>query len=174
MSEIWKDIPDVGTRFLKYQVSDQGNIRSVNYNNGRAKILKASLYRDNTRRIQLRMGDRKQSYNVATLVLRAFVPNPKKYHFIKHLNGVKTDDRAVNLQPIKCGDHIFGRVMKSYDIVLENGVLMAAGVKTNSPMKAILKWYHALSKVLDFERTFGTFEVRGKRAYLNDRELRTV
>ena len=174
MKEIWKDIEGVGTRFVKYQVSDQGNVRSVNFKSGCTKIIRPSIYRGITRRVGLRTNGKNKGFDVARLVINAFVPNPNNYHFIKHINGDKTDDRAENLQPVRGTDYILGKNMQGYDIVLENGFLIAASVKSNSPMNAILKWYHAQKMVLDFERTYGIFKVENGQAYLNDRELSAV
>jgi len=42
-------------------------------------------------------GNKTEVY-VHELVAKTFVPNPNNYPYIEHINGIKTDNRAVNLR----------------------------------------------------------------------------
>lgn len=92
MTEIWRDI--VG--YEGYQVSNCGRVRS--FKSGEPRILKpidnggsyliVNLYRDGKGKIQL----------VHRLVAAAFIPNPESKSEINHINGIKNDNRAENLE----------------------------------------------------------------------------
>lgn len=46
-----------------------------------------------------------KSYPVHRLIAEAFVPNPNGHNIINHINGVKTDNRAVNLEWVSYKDN---------------------------------------------------------------------
>lgn len=109
VEEIWKDIEGYEG---KYQVSNLGNARSldryVKHNTSKTKEIfrkgqnlkplknhKGYLSID----IGTGKGDRKTVF-IHRMVAKAFIPNPKpnKYNQINHKNGIKSDNRAVNLE----------------------------------------------------------------------------
>lgn len=84
MTEKWLNIADrVG-----YQVSDLGNIRSS------SKPIKQFPNRNGYSLVSLRM----RTFSVHRLVAKAFVPNPRNLPVVNHINGIKSDCRAVNLE----------------------------------------------------------------------------
>lgn len=93
-NENWKDIE--GYEGL-YQVSDQGRVRSLNYNRtGKERVLKLSKSGCGYLYVDLN----KKHYRVHRLVALAFVPNddPKHKTQCNHINEIKTDNRACNLE----------------------------------------------------------------------------
>ena len=87
MEEIWKDIK--GYDGL-YQVSNLGNVKSLNFNHfpNKQKILKPR----NAGRYN------KQNVLIHRLVAEAFIPNPNNYPCINHKNKNTYDNKINNLE----------------------------------------------------------------------------
>ena len=79
-----------------YEVSDQGNVRSL-YRKGRhLKPACGNGYKQVV--LYAEDGFTKKGLTVHRLVALAFIPNPKGLPWVNHLNGIKTDNRADNLE----------------------------------------------------------------------------
>lgn len=101
MEEIWKTT----TVNKDYEVSNWGNIRS---NKGKTpKLLKPfrrgrHYIKEEDRGFYLAVrfldGGKEKDYAVHRLVAEAFIPNPKKLPLVNHINGVRNDNRAENLE----------------------------------------------------------------------------
>lgn len=93
--EIWK--PVVGYEGL-YEVSNLGNVRSLNYNHtNKPKLLKQDLCNNNNLRVTL-YNRTKKRFLVHRVVAEAFIPNPYKKPEIDHINTIRTDNRVENLR----------------------------------------------------------------------------
>ncbi len=106
MKENWKDIPNyIGI----YQVSDLGNVKSL----GRIKYcgkntIKGTYYKEklltkNTdnfgySRVNLWKNSSCKMIKVHKLVADAFIAVSEKLTDINHVNGIKTDNRLINLE----------------------------------------------------------------------------
>lgn len=104
--ETWKDIE--GYEAL-YQVSDIGRVRSLDrFGKGRGdvqsrrvfhgQILLQPIYRDLYPSVSLCKNGKVKRFYTHRLVALAFNPNPSGKPQINHINGVKTDNRAENLE----------------------------------------------------------------------------
>ena len=92
MKEIWKDIK--GFEGL-YQVSNLGQVRSLNYKNqGGVQILKQSKAPHGYKRITLK----KKSFLVHRLVAIAFIPQPEGCTLINHKDENKINNCVSNLE----------------------------------------------------------------------------
>lgn len=70
MQELWKDIESYKG---KYQISTEGNIKSLNYNNtGKEKLLKPKINKNGYLEIKLSINNKFKDYQVARLVLLTF------------------------------------------------------------------------------------------------------
>lgn len=96
MNEIWKDIN--GYEEL-YQVSNFGNVKSLNYRNtDEEKILKNRKDKGGYLRVFLCKNKKRKYYLIHRLVALAFIPNPDNKPCIDHINTDRTDNRVCNLQ----------------------------------------------------------------------------
>lgn len=99
-NEVWTDVPDYEGY---YQVSNLGRIKSLSreiYNSGvrPEKILKQNYDNYGYFRICLQKKGRLKPYIVSRLVAICFIPNPNNKPIVNHINGIKTDNRVVNLE----------------------------------------------------------------------------
>lgn len=96
MQEIWKDIKGYEG---KYQVSNYGKIKSLNYKRtGNERIMKEYPSIKGYSRTCLCKNNKVKFHLIHRLVAEAFIPNPRKCLEINHKNGVKTDNRVDNLE----------------------------------------------------------------------------
>lgn len=100
--EIWKSI----NGFTGYSVSNKGRIRSegrmvsngTGYHKSKPIILKPNVLAKGYFQVTLNSEVDKKSFQVHRLVALAFIPNPKAYNQINHINGIKADNRIENLE----------------------------------------------------------------------------
>ena len=95
--QIWKDIPRYEG---KYQVSNTGKVRSLNYKRtGKTKILKPHTNRDGYKTVNLlKPGEKYKPYYVHRLVAQAFIPNPNNWPQVNHIDEDKANNVVWNLE----------------------------------------------------------------------------
>lgn len=94
MKEKWKTVNE----HPNYEVSDLGRVR----NKKTRHVLSPAPHSHGYRTIQLGRGNR---YYVHHLVLEAFVCQRTKSQEVNHRNGVKSDNRLVNLEYLTASDN---------------------------------------------------------------------
>lgn len=94
--EEWRDTP--GHEGL-YQVSNEGRVKSLNYNRtGREKLLIPSPDGRSYLFVTLYKDGKKKHPKVHRLVAQAFIPNPNGYTDVNHKDEDKTNNRVENLE----------------------------------------------------------------------------
>lgn len=97
MKETWKDIPGYENH---YQVSDMGNVRSLNFlgHKGVIHLLKQTKSYDGYLRVPLTLNGTKRTLSTHILVAKAFIPNPEKKPQVNHIDGNKENNCVHNLE----------------------------------------------------------------------------
>lgn len=80
-------------RNQNYRVDEMGNV----YNKKGKKLIPKRNW-DTYLRIQLWTHGKCEYVSIHRLIAEEFVPNPLNKPFVNHINGIKTDNRAVNLE----------------------------------------------------------------------------
>lgn len=94
--EIWKSIE--GYEGL-YEVSNLGNVRSLNYNKTKqTKLLTPTIDRYGYYHLILRKNGKRKGFTVHRLVAQAFIPNLNNYPQINHKDENKTNNCVDNLE----------------------------------------------------------------------------
>ena len=95
MEEVWKDIKGYEG---KYQVSNKGNVKSLNYNNTKQeKILKPKINRYGYYEVKLSKNNKTKNFLVSTLVAKTFLEQVRPDTEVMHIGDI-TDNRIENLK----------------------------------------------------------------------------
>lgn len=98
--EIWRDI--LGYEGL-YQVSNEGRVRSLNYNKTKQiKIIKPFISRCGYLIVLFSMNGKRKHFQVHRLVAEAFIPNPNNYPQVNHKDENPENNRVENLEWCDC------------------------------------------------------------------------
>lgn len=96
MVEVWRDIN--GYEGL-YQVSNLGNVRSLNWGNtGVVRNLYLKPHRKGYLQVELHKNAKRRMFTVHRLVATHFVQGFAIDRVVNHINEIKTDNRAENLE----------------------------------------------------------------------------
>lgn len=96
MEEIWKDVDGFEGR---YQISNFGNVKSLNYNNtGNPKNLVKRKNYSGYLWVNLHLYGTHKPKLVHRLVAEAFIPNPNQYSQINHKDENKGNNEVSNLE----------------------------------------------------------------------------
>ena len=96
MEEIWKDIKGYKG---KYQVSNLGRVKSLNYRNtGKEKILSPGKYSGEYLQVMLYKDGKLKKHSIHRLVALAFIPNSNNYPIINHKDENPSNNRVDNLE----------------------------------------------------------------------------
>ena len=96
MKEIWKDIKGYEN---KYQISNLGRVKSLNYlRTKKEKILKSHFDKDGYLILNLCKNGKIKNVRVHRLVAEAFLSNPRNYNVINHKDENKQNNNINNLE----------------------------------------------------------------------------
>ena len=99
-SEVWKDVAEYEGF---YQVSNKGNVRSVERRDSRGhrrggRILKPTYDTDGYLRVTLCKNGKHKTKKVHRLVAEAFIPNPESLPHVNHIDEIKDNNELSNLE----------------------------------------------------------------------------
>lgn len=102
MEEVWRNIKG----YKNYQVSNLGNVKSLNYNHtGKEKLLKQRLSHNGYYRVGLVKNNKQIHYQVHRLVYEAFYGKIPFWMQVNHINENKTDNNRFNLNVLTAKDN---------------------------------------------------------------------
>lgn len=94
--KIWKQIDEYPT----YEVSSDGELKTFNWKNkGVEKIMRPA--RDGCGYLRTMLKNKEGKFctiKVHRIVAKTFIPNPENKGEVNHKNGIKTDNRVINLE----------------------------------------------------------------------------
>lgn len=95
--EEWRDIKGYEG---KYQVSNLGRVKSLNYrgNTNKEHILKPKKVRNGYNQVQLYKNGIGIFYSIHRLVAEIFIPNPNNYPQVNHKDENKINNKVENLE----------------------------------------------------------------------------
>lgn len=94
--EEWKDIEGYEN---KYQVSNQGRVKSLNYlHTKKEEILSQRINKKGYSVVYLYKDKKTKTFSVHRLVAKAFIPNPNNFTCINHKDENKTNNCVENLE----------------------------------------------------------------------------
>ena len=118
--EIWK--PVVGYEG-SYEVSSMGKIRSLDrmcygprLKDGqfrKGKVLRGNILQDGYEQVRLFQNGKGEYIKVHRIVAEAFIPNPQNKIQVNHINGIKHDNRADNLEWVSPSENM----RHAYDVL---------------------------------------------------------
>ena len=134
-SEIWKDVVGFEGR---YQVSDLGNVRSIQTNHGKyqERPMLARTRSDTClyQYVHFWLKDKLHTEALHRVVAKAFVPNPENKPMVNHLDGNKLNNRADNLEWATCSEnhkHAFDTGLRNANHVAERQRGEKSGITSN-------------------------------------------
>ena len=112
--EEWKTVRGYGTK-VKYQVSTEGRIKSINRNSGSEKLLVQEKTVGGYLRVTLQnKAGRNVHERVHRLSAKAFHKNTKRKPQVNHKNGNGRDNRATNLEWVTAKENVAHAVANGY------------------------------------------------------------
>lgn len=92
----WRDIKGYEG---KYQVSNLGNVKSLNFHRKNKEcLLTPKIDKDGYLEIALYKNGKSKYYRIHRLVAIAFISNNENKKEVNHINGIKSDNRVDNLE----------------------------------------------------------------------------
>ena len=93
--EIWKKI--IG--FQNYEVSNIGNVKNTNFKRtGKERLMKPTKNSSGYLLLSLFKNGKRNRFQVHSLVAKNFIVNIENKKCVNHINGIKTDNRLINLE----------------------------------------------------------------------------
>ena len=149
-TETWKDIPQYEEL---YQVSNLGNIKSLNYNNtGKEQILKPRKNKDGYLMVHLYKNGKRKMYRLHRLIWQAFNGSIPEGYEVNHLSEDKTQNNLDNLNLMTHKENMnFGSRTERAAKANTNGKCSKPVIQYNKQGNLIKEW----PSIMEVERSLG-------------------
>lgn len=160
-NEEWRDV--VGYEG-KYQVSNLGRVRSLNYmRTGRVQILRHKISKYGYSIVTLIKGGKQKMYIVSRLVAIAFIPNPENKPCTDHIDTVRSNNRVTNLRWVTHSENVRNPITYARCCALAK--TRNLGRKTSEKTKQILRELNLGDKNGFYGRRHSEESLRKMREY---------
>lgn len=160
MDELWKPIKGYEGY---YEVSNKGRIRSLDRivitSEGKkypykGKLIYLNLKKTGYYNVQLNKDGKGKTYRVNRLVAEAFVynPDPESYNIVNHIDGVKTNNNAENLEWTNSSgnqQHAVDNGLQKYEGKLLESILRNCREANKRKSKKVAKLDPVTEEILD-------------------------
>ena len=124
MKEEWKEVKGFENYYI---ISNLGNIKRIEGSSHlKPKILNQTPDKDGYKRVNLKVKQKSNTKIVHRLLMETFIDNPLNKPQVNHINGIKSDNRLINLEWCTLSENR----IHSYSNNLQNGI-NRQGVKNN-------------------------------------------
>ncbi len=167
IKEIWKDIAGYEGY---YQASNLGHIRSLSrsfnynrttcgttpqtiFNNRRGAIIKQSYNHKGYLGFDLNKGGNRWHVISHRIIARTFIPNPENKPEVNHKNGIKDDNRVINLEWVTTSEN----ARHSFDVLkrkARNGERINTA-KLTEPQIITIRIWASFKPITEIARYFG-------------------
>jgi hypothetical protein len=133
-----------------YEVSNTGKVRSldrvITYSNGGVrttpgKVIAQVVGKNGYRVVRLYKNQVETKYTTHRLVAKVFIDNPDKKHYVNHIDGNKTNNRADNLEWVTASEnglHAYAIGLSNPQYKLQDEDLFAINVLLKKKVKDTL------------------------------------
>ena len=146
--EIWKDIPNYEGQ---YQVSNLGNVRSLQFRNGTCTINRIRTLKIKTsgkyNHTKLFKNGKGKNYTIHRLVAITFIPNPNNYKYVNHKDENPRNNKVDNLEWCTMQyNNVYGnriaKSVKKQSIKINQYDLNNCFIKTWNSMNDAIRYYN--------------------------------
>lgn len=137
MEEIWKDV--VGYEGL-YQISNLGNVKSLNYNHtGKERILAKKHHKSGYVTVTLCKNGKHKNKSIHILVAMAFIPNRFSLPCVNHIDGDKENNFVDNLEWVTYSQNTMHAIQTGLRVDSNMRGVMGPANKNSRPVRQYTK-----------------------------------
>jgi len=157
--ETWKKVPN----FSKYMAEKSGLIKTFNWKgSGQERIMKPAVTNGYAKTVMINDQGEYKSIKVHRIIALTFCENPFNKDSVNHINGIKTDNRAENLEWCTHQENIKHAVDNNLMVVIKGEQIGNSKLKEHQVLeiraKFIPRKYTRVKLAKEYNVTEGTIK----------------